>query len=88
MSRPRHDDFWLLAEVVQDLDTAAVDGLTIERISDVDVESIAYVAIERGKRIAAIEHGSLSPCAAAILAGGAWIDGFVTGVNFQKRRAQ
>ena len=88
MNRPDHDDFWLMAEVVQDLDAAADDELTIERISDVDVNSMGYVALQRGKRLAAAESNLNVPFIAEVFAGGAWIDGFLTGVNFQKRKAR
>jgi hypothetical protein len=81
MQRPDHDDFWLLAEVVQDLDAAAEDGTTMEKIiGKIDLESLAYVASQRILRL----PGMTKVQAASL--GGAWIDGFMAGVNFNKRR--
>ena len=78
MERPDHDDFWLMAEVVQDLDDAATD-VGIERTIPVDIESLSYMAIQRGLRVT--DKTTIEPFAVA------WIDGFTAGLNFQKRRA-
>jgi hypothetical protein len=81
MQRPDHDDFWLLAEVVQDLDAAADDGTAMETIiGKIDLESLAYVASQRILRLP-----GMTKVQAATL-GGSWIDGFMAGVNFNKRR--
>lgn len=83
MQRPDHDDFWLMAEVVQDLDSAADDGTAMERIiGQIDLESLAYVASQRILRI----PGATAAQAATL--GAQWIDGFMTGVNFNKRRTE
>ena len=79
-SRPDHDDFWLLAEVVQDLDAAADDGIAIERIiGQIDLDSLAYTAYQRVMRAAQV------PSSPETL-GATWVDGFMAGVNFQKRK--
>ncbi len=89
MKRPDHDDFWLMAEVVQDLDAAADDGVAMERIiGKIDIESLAYVASQRISRMPG--WGTPEPLrvqqAAAL--GGAWVDGFMAGINFNKRRTE
>lgn len=82
MIRPDHPDFWLMAECVQDVDAAADDGVAIERIiGKVDMKSLAYMASQRALRMGtATRH----PTAAV---GAGWIDGFMAGVNFQKRKS-
>jgi hypothetical protein len=83
MKRPDHDDFWLMAEVVQDLDSAADDGTAMERIiGRIDLESLAYVASQRILRI----PGATLADAATL--GAQWIDGFMAGVNFNKRKTE
>ncbi|MEI7780347.1 MAG: hypothetical protein WCJ18_00305 [Planctomycetota bacterium] len=73
-----------MAEVVQDLDAAADDGVALERIiGAVDGESLAYVASQRALRI-----GSGKSLEAVAETGAAWIDGFMAGVNFHKRKNQ
>jgi hypothetical protein len=82
-NRPDHPDFWLMAECVQDVDAAADDGIAMERIiGKVDMRSLAYMASQRALRIK-IPPGGLTVAAA----GAGWIDGFMAGVNFQKRRS-
>ena len=78
MKRPQHDDFWLMAAIVQDLDAAADDGIAMERIiGAIDGESLAYVANQRALRMGG-----------GILTGAAWLDGFIAGANFNKRKNQ
>jgi hypothetical protein len=80
-NRPDHPDFWLMAECVQDLDAAADDGVSYERIiGPVDIRSLTYMATQRALRINV--PGGLT----LAYAGAGWIDGFMAGVNFQKRR--
>jgi hypothetical protein len=90
MKRPDHDDFWLMAEVVQDLDAAADDGVAMERIiGKIDIDSLAYVASQRISRLPNIwgtpESQQVQQAAAL---GGAWVDGFMAGINFNKRRTE
>ncbi len=81
-NRPDHPDFWLMAEIVQDLDAAADDGLSMQRIiGPVDAKSLAYMAGQRGLRAKGLI--AFDPRAAL---GAAWLDGFMAGVNFQKRK--
>jgi hypothetical protein len=81
-NRPDHPDFWLMAECVQDVDAAADDGIAMERIiGKVDMNSLAYMASQRALRLG---RGVDPRVTAAIGAG--WLDGFMAGVNFQKRR--
>jgi len=72
-----------MAECVQDVDAAADDGIAMERIiGKVDMRSLAYMASQRALRMKAIPLGMQT---AAVGAG--WLDGFMAGVNFQKRRS-
>ena len=81
-NRPDHPDFWLMAECVQDVDAAADDGIAMERIiGNVDIHSLAYMASQRALRMDA----SVVPVVAVSIAAG-WVDGFLAGVNFQKRK--
>jgi hypothetical protein len=85
-NRPDHPDFWLMAECVQDVDAAADDGIALERIiGKVDMESLAYVASLRALRMKFRPGDPRAGTTAAI--GAVWIDGFIAGVNFQKRRS-
>lgn len=79
MRRPDHDDFWLMAEVVQDLDAAGED-VGIERTLPVDPESISYFAFQRGLRVPNEPPQIVFPIA--------WIDGFAAGYFFHKRQAE
>lgn len=89
-NRPDHPDFWLLAEIVQDFDSAADDGTQFDRLVKpiVDVESLTYVAEQRVLRMQMAINPLIaqSPAAQSAKIGGAWIDGFVAGALFQKRR--
>lgn len=77
--RPDTDDFWLMAEIAQDLDAAAKDGVALERImGGVDTDSLMYVSTQRTMR------ASGAPAWAAV--GGAWIDGFAIGMNYARRK--
>lgn len=80
MKRPDHADFWLMAEVVQDLDYASED-VGLERTLAVDAESVTYMALQRGVRV---PEGRPRLETFAV----AWIDGFAAGMNFQKRKAE
>lgn len=79
MNRPDHPDFWLMAEVMQDFDQAADEGADFDRLVGVDTESLFYGATQRSLRIPVgtpvTQHASA-----------AWIDGFVLGMNFQRRK--
>jgi hypothetical protein len=75
---------------VQDLDAAADDGVAMERIiGKIDIDSLAYVASQRISRLPNIwgtpESQQVEQTAAL---GGAWVDGFMAGINFNKRRTE
>ena len=79
--RPDHNDFWLMAECVQDLDAAADDGIAMERIiGKIDMDSLLYMATQRAMRGRGL-HPETAMAAS-------WVDGFTAGINFQKRRAR
>lgn len=82
-NRPDHPDFWLMAEIVQDLDAAADDRIALERIlGPVDAASLAYMAEQRGLRAAMF----LSRDRMNLAMAAAWVDAFKAGMEFQKRR--
>lgn len=77
--RPDSADFWLMAEVIQDLDSAADDGLPADRIvADLDLSAVAYIAKQRALRAQNMLKGhQVAPT---------WFDAFVVGVMFQRRK--
>lgn len=82
--RPDHPDFWLMAEVVQDLDAAADDGLPFERIvSDLDMASVSYMATQRVLRAQTLLKGSARHAMLPL-----WFEAFVMGVMYQRRKDQ
>lgn len=83
--RPDHADFWLMAEVVQDLDTASDDGTSFARLVGplVDPQSIAYMAQQRGLRAYTMLKGGGETRMAAT-----WLDGFIAGMLYQKRKTE
>lgn len=88
--RPEHEDFWLMAEVVQDLDSAADDGLGLERLALADPDSMAYMGIQRAMRIANPDPSRMAmdgrTARTVETIGAAWMDGFVAGMEFQRRK--
>lgn len=83
-NRPDHPDFWLMAEVVQDLDAAADDGMSADRIvSDLDMASVAYMASQRGLRAYQLPIDGWTTKLSA-----AWLEAFVMGVMYQRRKDQ
>lgn len=87
-NRPNHPDFWLMAEIVQDMDAAAEDKVGLQRIiGDIDLQSLAYVAEQRAMRAAMwAKSDPLASADPIAQLGGMWIDAFKAGVEFQKRR--
>lgn len=82
--RPDHPDFWLMAEVVQDLDAAAEDGVPIETIvANLDLPSLAYMASQRGLRAYNLPLDGWTTKLSA-----AWFEAFVMGVMYQRRKDQ
>lgn len=82
--RPDSDDFWLMAEVVQDLDAAADDGMPMDRIvADLDLTAVAYMAQQRAMRAQDMLKGSARHTMAPL-----WFDAFVLGVMYQRRKGQ
>ena len=80
--RPNHADFWLLSEVVIDMDNVAKSGKTpfedqVGRM--VDPESLIYMARQRSLRTRAHSH-LLEPALASL-----WLDGFMVGAAYQAR---
>jgi hypothetical protein len=82
--QPSHPDFWLMAEVVQDLDAAAEDRVPIETIvKDLDKTSVAYVALQRALRAQTMLPGGPRDAMAPL-----WFEGFIMGVMYQRRKDQ
>lgn len=84
MQQPNHPDFWLMSEIVLDLDAAADDGLPIERITGkrLDLESIAYMARNRALR------GQQLGLPAQAATPTAWFEGFIVGTMYAHRKTQ
>ncbi len=86
--RPDHDDFWLMAAIIQDLDAAADDGVALERIAgDIDLDSLLYMAEQRALRGAQAALGGRRDADLETWLAGAWVDAFKAGMEFQKRRS-
>lgn len=83
-NRPDHPDFWLMSAVMQDLDAAADDKIAIDRIigNTVDLPSLEYMSVYRVAN--GLPMMKVNPLA---VMGASWIDGFMAGLNFQKRKA-
>lgn len=84
-NRPNHDDFWLMSAIVQDIDAASEDVGFERTIGNVDPESLCYVAEQRALRVRLAQQirsqGEVEALAAA------WIDGFVAGREFNRRKS-
>lgn len=81
-NRPTHDDFWLLCEIVQDYDSAADDGATVEQLVNpvVDLESLLYTAEQRALRASKALRDPFLALQAM------WLDAFIVGALYQKRK--
>ncbi len=79
-NRPDHPDFWKLAAIIQDYDSAAEDGIALERLVSpvVDMESLLYMAEQRGLRMKPATSGEAIKLAAT------WLDGFVVGARYRQ----
>ena len=89
MDRPEHPDFWLMSEVMLDLDDAATD-VGIDRTvgtDDVDMESLLYSAMQRALRII-MQNGDAPDPKNMTQFSACWIDAFVIGMHFHKRKAK
>lgn len=84
-NRPQHEDFWLMAVVMQDLDSATDDGANFNRLVAplVDPESLTYMASQRGLRAS-----YASPGGNQVMLAATWLDGFVAGALFQKTKTE
>lgn len=84
-NRPDTDDFWLMAEIVQDLDSAADDGTKLDRLVSpiVDTASLAYMASQRGLRAYTMLSGG-----GQVRLSAAWLEGFVAGAMYLKRKTE
>jgi hypothetical protein len=82
--RPDHPDFWAMSQAVLALDELS-ERLTINQIvaTYVDLDSAAYMAIQRALR-AANDFG-LPPERVAALAA-VWVDGVLTGIAMDRMR--
>ena len=88
-TRPEHDDFWLLSEVILDSDTQATTESLLDAVRDyVDLQSLTYMAQQRAIRalgISDIDELTSSREEVVTLAA-AWMDAFVLGVRFERER--
>lgn len=83
-NRPDHPDFWLLSETMVDIDSAADDGTSADRVLNpmVDSSSVMYAASQRGLRAHRMLSGGRTAFAAA------WLDGFMVGALYRQRRLE
>lgn len=91
-NRPDTADFWLLAEVVQDFDSAADDGTPIDRLIApiVDMDSLVYMAQQRALRAQMADNPLIaqSKLPLEVKLAGLWMEGFAAGAQFQKRKGR
>jgi hypothetical protein len=91
-NRPDHPDFWLMAEALQDLDSAADDRVALERLIEpfVDMESLMYVAGQR----AIMAQQKLNPLMARthesdrMRLQAVFLNAFVVGALYQKYKTE
>lgn len=85
--RPRTEDFYLLSEIVQELDAAvdltdAKDEAYLAKIAEfIDPEALQYLAIRRAMLVSRLRE-----CTAGVAAG--MINGFLLGAAFERRKAE
>lgn len=88
-NRPDHDDFWTLSAIIIDSDEIATKESLRAAIGElVDLDSLAYMAEQRALRSLRIqdeEEFCRNKEAIAILAS-IWMDAFITGVRFEKKK--
>lgn len=83
-NRPDHPDFWLMAAAVNALDNASDAGVPFaEVVSEVDLDSLGYMAQQRTLRATMILAQPV-PREAQVMA--SWVDGFMAGMKFQQLR--
>lgn len=91
-NRPDHPDFWIMAEAVQDFDSAADDGTAMPRIveSMVDLDSLLYMAEQRALRAAKMVNPFMArtPDTERIKLQSMWIDAFMAGALYQKYKSE
>lgn len=89
-NRPDTPDFWRLAAVVQDFDSATDDGTAFDRLVSpiIDTESLIYVAQQRALRASmANPLTGRRPIIDEVKLAAVWIDAFVAGAMYAKRKA-
>lgn len=89
--RPTHPDFIILSEAVQAIDKKADSGVEVHNIvsGDVDVDSLTYLAQNRaGMALQSLRGVDITADRLASIIGGAIIDGFKLGVEFQKVKSK
>ena len=73
--RPEHDDFWLMAEVLQDLNNAGDDGVPVAKIvSDIDLDSLVYMAEQRALRVEQMLAAMDSPMDPQVVYTSVWME--------------
>jgi hypothetical protein len=85
--QPDHEDFWLMVEIVQDLNNAGDDDVPLTKIvSDIDLPSLTYMAEQRAMRVEQILESMDTPLDPQIAYASVWMEAFKSGIEFQKRR--
>lgn len=85
--RPDHEDFRLLASLLQDIDTQADAGVDVNQLMSVDLPSLMYVADQRMLRTSGTTNWYQTMSARLRIAVmGLYFDAFTLGVAFERAR--
>ena len=86
LPRPDHPDFWLLSEVVLDLDGQADNAMGSDAM-DRMISSEVAVYFARQRALRAVQAGLAGPSSEPALAA-TWLDGLVAGMMMQAKKNQ
>lgn len=86
---PQHADYWKLADVIQMLGQATMVENTVARfealLGDVaDPDTLSFVSLQRALRTLSLDSSTPSELLTTMAA--LWVDGFMTGAHFERRR--
>lgn len=84
-TRPQHDDFWMMSDIVIKLDRdihTQHKGIpeVFDDDLDIDVYSAEYMAVQRGMRAIDVTEAPMT------LSTLSWLDGFTVGVLFARKK--
>lgn len=87
--RPNHPDFWVLVDVVLQQDGKTEDptfDMGAHLATVIDPKSLMYVAEQRSARL--VNQPMTRNVPPEVTIGAAWLDAFMAGVMYAKRKAQ